>query len=126
MAIRLFEQKDFGPVSFSVTSDVSDLRETPVGYKTSSIRMTSNADRALVFTKRNWDGRVMVRLGPVEIRHVGRPADGGKNEFNNDIRSVRLTDFRVNVVYHIIRDENGAWPGGFTTRAAISETHTGR
>lgn len=61
----------------------------------------------------------MVRLGPVEIRHVGRPTDGGRNGFNNDIRSVRLTDFRVNIVYHIIRDENGAWPGGFTSRAAI-------
>jgi hypothetical protein len=98
----------------------SDLRETPVGYKTSSIQMTANGDRALFFRQRNWDGGVMARQGRQDIRHVGRPSDGGKTGFNNDIRSIRLTNFRVNVVYHIIRDRNANFPGGFANRAAIN------
>lgn len=119
MAITLFDRKDLGGVSFNVPGDVANLRETPVGYKCSSLRMTVDTDRALFFTKRSWDGRVMIRRGAQVIRHVGRPKDGGKSGFQNDIRSVRLTDFGINVVYHIIRDKNGEWPGGFTSQAAI-------
>lgn len=119
MTITLAEQSDFGPIYFDVTRDITDLRETPVGYKTSSMRMTSASDRVLLFKKPNWDGGVIARRGDLDISRIGRPSAGGRTGFDNNIRSVRISDFGIDLVYHVIRDANGNWAGSISSRTEM-------
>lgn len=116
MAITLFDGRDLSGNSQAVTRDIADLRNSPVGYGTSSLEMTDAQDRCLLFLGRNWTGRVMLRRGVNTINRIGNPGEGGRTGFNNSVRSVRVTPFRIRVFYHVIRSINGNWPGGIANQ----------
>ncbi len=118
MSIRLFSRTGFNGDSHTVTSDISDLRNTPVGTSTSSLRFTENDDRALFYTEPNWRGQVMFRDGITDISNTGKTARGGKSGFNNNICSVRITPFEFRVNYIVVIDDRDL-PGSH------NEDHTG-
>lgn len=120
MAIFLRDRTNLRGSSTRVRGNRADLRNSEVGYSTSSMNMNNNRDRILLFKGRNWQENVMFRTGVNSIDRTGRPADGGKTGFNNGIRSARITNFNVRVNYHVIRDANGNFPGGIANRTAMN------
>ena len=119
MAITLFDKHDFRGESLVVSQDIDDLTNTAVGNRTSSMRLTSSNDVALFFRRKGWHGEAMFRRGPLDIENAGRPSKGGKTGFGNDIRSVRLTPFRLRFHFHIVKTTSDQFPGDLPDRAAV-------
>lgn len=119
MAIFLRDRTNLRGNTTRVRNNIANLRNSEVGYSTSSMNMTNAGDRILLFKGRNWQKNVMFRTGTNTINRTGRPADGGKTGFNNGVRSARITNFSVRINYHVIRDAGGNFPGGITNRTRM-------
>ena len=119
MAIILFAKTDFRGDSFVVNQNFSDLKDTGVGFRTSSIRLETAADAALFFRRTGWHGEALFRRGPKDISHAGRSGQGGKVGFANDIRSVRITPFGLHLRFHVVTSESGQFPGGLVDSQAV-------
>jgi hypothetical protein len=119
MAIVLFSKTDFRGDSFVVNQSFSDLKNTPVGFSTSSIRLETRDDVALFFRRTGWHCEVLFRRGPKNISHAGRSGQGGKVGFANDIRSVRTTPFGLHLRLHVVTSESGQFPGGLPDSQAV-------
>lgn len=112
MAVTLFSNRNRRGESERINNNRGDLRNSAVGYRTTSAELTNRNDQVLLFSQRNFGGRALFLNGRANIDRVGRPADGGKTGFNNSARSARMTPFRIDVIYHIVRDGDGNNPGG--------------
>ena len=114
MSVILYTDKNFQGKSLSVSSNMQDLKTSTIGYDTSSIQIHSISG-ALFFTKPSWDGRVMCRRQIMHINNVGDYGGLGKFGFNDRIKSLRITPFKVHVRYTVIMHSHGLWPGGYKT-----------
>ena len=69
------------------------------------MQLTNDADQALCFTERFYRGDVIYRTGVKNISDIRDPDVGGMPKFNNEIRSIRVSPFRVKVKYHFMWDD---------------------
>ena len=90
MTITLFQKQDLRGDSAVISKDEDDLRDLPIGRNPSSMRMTSDDDKILLFKNDDWRGGVMFRRGAQTIDNFGAPREGGRNTFGNNIASVRV------------------------------------
>jgi len=113
MSLQLFGKPQFNGQSITVTADTPDLVTTSLNYRASSARLTNSSDRVLLFTETGFRGQVMFRRGQVNIINLGKDRGRvtpngqihwGKNGFNNNVRSVKVTPFDVNLKYHYVYD----------------------
>lgn len=102
MSILLYGHKNYRGTCVKINSDQSDLQNTDLNYRSSSAQLTSDNDCALFFTERNWIGDVIFRVGRKNIRDLRNPDYGGMPNFNNAIKSIRVSPFTLKVKYHFI------------------------
>ena len=69
-----------------------------------------DGDRAVFFTRQNFQGKAWFLMGPQTVFAAGDPELGGRNGFGNTIASARLTPFRVGLVFHVVLGEGGVLP----------------
>jgi len=115
MSLTLFKKTNFSGRSHPVTSSHPNLRATPVGYRTRSLTLSSETDRALLFSRRQYGGRVAFACGSREVPHCGR-------EFFRPLRAVRIDPFRLHLNVTVVRsgrDFPGSWTGERDALAAI-------
>jgi hypothetical protein len=118
MSITLFARRDFK--GDDITGfDLSHFSQIAHPMVPTSIRMTGASDRILLFTRPNWQGRAMFLSGMQSVEHLGHRDDGGEAGFGNTISSMRVTPFRLKLRFHVITNEAGNLPGGFTSRASL-------
>jgi hypothetical protein len=122
MTVTLYRKPDFKDPCYTVTGDVSDLSRTPVKRAASSMRMTSNTDRVLLFKNRLWRGNAMFRTGAQDISRLGSPSKGGKTLFGDSVASVRTSPFAIRLFINIICKDDGSFPG---FRASDEDIETG-
>ena len=111
MAITLFRKVDLQGAAHPVAGDDSDLKGTPVDRATSSLSMTADADRILLFKKTDFDGGVMFRRGVQDVTKMSASSRGGKTGFGNTIASVRCTPFTVRLFLNIVAKNDGSFDG---------------
>ncbi|MBC3191212.1 hypothetical protein H7X46_09085 [Pseudonocardia sp. C8] len=110
MAITLFQDKNFRDRSMVVTRSVADLKDVSIGANPSSVRLTGPDEAVLLYTQRDWDGDVHYIRGPASVADLGAAASGGEFGFGNNVRSVRITPFRLRLNVNVIRNESGELP----------------
>jgi hypothetical protein len=108
VSLILFKKKNFGGESHHVTKSHGNLRVTPVGYRTRSLMMSSGDDRALVFSKKMYRGKVAFIRG---IQDVPDSAD----TFFKPLRAVRVDSFRLYLNVTVVCSD-GDFPGSWTGR----------
>jgi hypothetical protein len=114
MAITLFQDKNFRDRSMVVTQSIADLKDVSIGKNPSSIRLTAQTESILLYTQKDWDGDVHYIRGPAEVADLGDKNAGGETGFANNVRSVRITPFRLRLNVNVIRNESGQLPGQWT------------
>lgn len=110
MTIEFYSKKNFGGTCTIVNRDMSRFDSGSKLGSTASIKLTSDADRILLFKKKDWDGDVMYLSGKQSVADLGDPKQGGKQGFRNSVSSVRVTNFGVGVRFHVIKRSDGARP----------------
>ncbi len=118
MSILLYGHKNYRGKSVRITKDHSDLKTTALNYRSSSMQLTSDNDCALFYPERSWRGRPLYRTGKKNIRDLRDPDTGGMPKYNNEIKSIRLTPFRMKVKYHFMWSD-GDLPGDHTGLGGI-------
>ena len=119
MAITLFQKKNFRGDFARIDEDVDDLKHIPLGRNPSSMRMTARSDAILLYKKPNWRGGVMFRRAAQNISNLGSPREGGRNTFGNNVASVRVTPFHVNLNITIVTQSDGTLPGTATSLRGV-------
>ncbi len=115
VSLTLFRKKNFSGKSHPVTRSHGNLRVTPVGYRTRSLTMSSDEDRALLFSRRMYRGKVAFTRG---IQEVPRSA----STFFSPVRAVRLDPFRLYLSVTIVSSGGklpGSWIGRRDTLASV-------
>lgn len=115
MTLTLFRKKDFAGMSHPVTRSHGNLRVTPVGYRTRSLTMTSEDDRALLFSRKMYRGKVAFAGG---IQEVPRSAEA----FFKPLRAIRIDPFTLYLNVNIVcsgREFPGSWAGERDALASI-------
>lgn len=107
MPLTLFRKRRFAGERHSVTRSHPNLRVTPVGYRARSLTMTSPHDRALLFSKRLYAGRVAFAHGMQDVPNSAKM-------FFRPIRAVRIDPFTLHLNVTVVRDE-GRFPGSWTS-----------
>ncbi|MGI9594793.1 MAG: hypothetical protein ACR2QK_01455 [Acidimicrobiales bacterium] len=110
MSLTLFGHKNCKGSSVQINRNYSDLKDTSLNYRASSARLSSSGDTAIFYKETSYRGEAMFRSGNKTIENLGDPGDGGKNGFNNKVKSVRITPYRMKVKYHFMYKE-GELPG---------------
>lgn len=110
MATTLFKDENCAGARQAITTDVPDLKDTPVKYAASSMGMTAASDAVLLFMKKQYDGDVMFRTGKQEIRKLSSPSKGGRTGFGNTVGSARRTPFTVRLFVNIVANDDGSFP----------------
>lgn len=108
VSLTLFRKKRFAGKSHPVTRSHGNLRVTPVGYRTRSLTMTSEHDRALLFSKKMYRGKVAFAAG---VQDVPKSAD----TFFKPLRSVRIDPFRLYLNVTVVCS-GGEFPGSWNGR----------
>jgi hypothetical protein len=119
MTITLFQRQDLRGDSAVISRDEDDLRDLPIGRNPSSMRMTSDGDKILLFKNDDWQGGVMFRRGAQTIDNFGAPREGGRNTFGNNIASVRVTPFFINLNVTVVTQSDGTLPGGYSSFSTL-------
>jgi hypothetical protein len=117
MAITLYKKPNFNGDRFVVTANRSSLKTSAVKNGTSSLTLSSDADKALFFKREDYNGGVMFRQGRWNISKMSSKAQGGKIGFGDTLSSVRLTPFNVKVFVTVIQTDAGGFPGTLTSQA---------
>ena len=115
MAITLYQKKNFKGDTARIRKDQNDLKDLPLGRNPSSLKMSNAKDAVLLFKKRDWRGGVMFRRGRNSIDNLGSPRAGGRNTFGNNVASVRITPFHINLNVTVVTKSNGKLPGTDST-----------
>ena len=121
MSITLYEKANFRGEFLHIKNDRDTLRGSKVGNNPCSIKMTEDSDAILLCKKKNWNGGVFYLRGKNKIPDLGNADDGGKQGFGNSITSVRLKPFTIKVNVTIVTGENGALPGNWSSRTAVTQ-----
>lgn len=106
MSLTLFRKRNFAGRSHPVTGSHANLRVTPVGNRTRSLTMSSENDRALLFSRRMYRGRVAFAWG------VQNVSDFPRALFRR-LRAVRIDPFRLYLNVTVV-SSGGALPGSWT------------
>lgn len=109
MTVTLYKKDNLQGESFTITDDISDLKDTPVKHGSSSMRITN--DKIILFTKKDWKGDAMFRTGTREITKLSSKSKGGKTGFGNTVSSARITPFTIPLFVNIIAKSDGSFPG---------------
>ena len=91
MSINLYSRKEFHGKALPVNRDLPDLRDTELRGAPTSLNMTADTDRLLLFKQKDYDGACIFRRGKKKISNLGDNDEGGKFGFGNTISSVRIT-----------------------------------
>ena len=102
MSTLLYGKKNYRGKCIKIAKNKSDMKDTELNYRSSSLQLTSDSDKALFYTETGYHGDVIYRTGRKHISDLRDPDVGGMPKFNNEIKSVRLTPFRIKVKYHFI------------------------
>ena len=112
MAITLFQDTNFSDRTMLVTRSIDDLKDVSIGANPSSIRLTEATESILLYGKQGWHGDVHYIRGPAEVADLGDKNRGGEAGFRNNVRSVRITPFRLRLNVNVVRTEGGDLPAG--------------
>lgn len=115
VTLTLFARKNFKGRRHLVQKSHSNLKITSVGFRTKSLRTSSSADRALLFRRKRYRGKVAFVSGAREVRNL-------KREFFRKLRAVRIDPFtlRLNVtVVHKGNNLPGSWGSRGEATASI-------
>lgn len=107
VSMTLFKKKNFAGESHRVTKSHGNLRVTPVGYRTRSLTMTSEHDRALLFSKKMYRGKVAFTRGVQDVPDV-------PDTFFRPLRAVRIDSFRLYLNVTVVCS-GGSFPGSWTS-----------
>lgn len=124
MAITLFQDTNFRDRSMVVTQSVADLKDVSIGKNPSSIRLTGSAESILLYTQKDWDGDVHYIRGSADVADLGSKDAGGELGFGNNVRSVRITPFRLRLNVNVICNEAGELPGQWPAGTEQSRIQT--
>lgn len=105
MSLTLFKKKGFSGRSHPVTGSHPNLRVTPVGYRTRSLTMSSEHDRALLFSRKLYRGKVAFTQGSREVPNCAKA-------IFRPVRAVRLDPFRLHLNVTIV-SSGGTLPGSW-------------
>jgi hypothetical protein len=86
------------------------------------MRLSAGSDAVLLFAKPSWRGNVMFRRGAQSISNLGSPSEGGHRNFRNNVASVRLTPFHLNLNVTVVTQSDGTLPGVFTSLRGLQGT----
>lgn len=115
MSLTLFRKRNFSGRSHPVNGSHGNLRVTPVGYRTRSLTMSSESDRALLYSKTMYRGRVAFAHGVEEVPNSARA-------LFRPVRAVRIDPFRLYLNVILVRrgrDFPGSWRGERDALASI-------
>ncbi|TBR08387.1 MAG: hypothetical protein EPO62_06795 [Candidatus Nitrosotenuis sp.] len=122
VTVTLFKKDNCQGDSFIVAEDITDLKNTPVKHNASSMSLTSDSDKILLFQKTNYNGDAMFRNGIKQVTKMSSPSKGGKTGFGNTVSSARCTPFTINLFVNIIANDDGSFEG---LRSSDEELETG-
>ena len=111
--VLLYEDRDYGGDVVSVEPGTESIPQGRGSDEITSVKMTED-EAILLFKKRDHRGGVFYLRGENEISHLGRPSQGGRRGWGNDISSIRMSPFHVRVNCVVILDGDGSMPAGFT------------
>lgn len=111
MTITLYQDKNFRDRSMVVTQSIADLKDVSIGKNPGSIQVTGSAESILLYTQKDWDGDVHYIRGSASVANLGSKEAGGEPGFGNNVRSVRISPFRLRLNVNVIRNESGQLPG---------------
>jgi hypothetical protein len=111
MSITLYPKTRFRGDPVGVNTDLPDLKNTELRGAPTSLSMTADSDRVLLFRQKGYDGACIFRRGKTRIADLGDKDEGGKFGFGNSISSVRVTPFSVQINATFIKNGNGVLPG---------------
>ncbi len=111
VAIRLFTGKRFKGREHRVAKSHGDLKVTSVDYGTKSMILESRSDRALLFSKTGYKGKVELVVGP---RRIPDLADAAFSK----LRAIRIAPFRLDLNITVVHKGDNL-PGRWTSRAQV-------
>jgi hypothetical protein len=115
MSIILYSRKEFHGNVMRVNADLPNLKDTELKGAPTSLDITADGDRLLLFKQKNYDGACIFRRGKAQIANLGDKDGGGKLGFGNTITSVRLTPFSVDINATFIKNGKGDLPGALSS-----------
>lgn len=119
MAIKAYSKKDCKGKCTIINSDHEKFGNLSTLGSTASIELTSDNDKVLLFKKKYWDGEVIFRSGKQVIADLDDPAKGGKKGFRNSLNSIRISNFKIRMKYHVAIKSDGTLPNGYSTRTQV-------
>lgn len=115
MSITLYSRSKFRGDAMHVNSDLPNLKDTELRGAPTSLSITADGDRLLLFRQKDYDGACIFRRGKAHISDLGDNDHGGQFGFGNTISSVRLTPFSVDLNVTFIKNGKGKLPGALST-----------
>ena len=120
MAIKLFPQRNLQGKYTIIKNDKQRFTGPYLALGASkSMELTSDNDRIILFKNNNWDGEAMFRSGKQVINDLGNESGKGKAGFDKGFRSLRITNFKIRMKYHIIMKSDGTLPGNEPSKQSI-------